>query len=55
MGAEAEERRVLRVVVCDTGPILHLLEVDALRLLENAGEVLIPPSVDDEMRQHVDD
>jgi len=34
----------LRVVVCDTGPILHLKEAEALELLGKTGEVLVPPA-----------
>jgi predicted nucleic acid-binding protein len=34
-----------RIVVCDTGPLLHLAEADALTLLELAGEVNIPSVV----------
>lgn len=39
----------MRVVVCDTGPILHLREAEALELLAGAGEVLIPPAVEREL------
>lgn len=39
----------MRVVVCDTGPVLHLLEAGALRLLQETGEVFIPPAVDREL------
>ena len=55
MGAQAQERRIVRVVVCDTGPVLHLFEAHALGLLEKTGEVLIPPNVDDEIARHVQD
>jgi predicted nucleic acid-binding protein len=34
-----------RIVVCDTGPLLHLSEAGAIHLLSLAGEVLIPPLV----------
>lgn len=37
-------------VVCDTGPILHLVEADSLELLNHAHRVLIPPAVEAEMR-----
>jgi predicted nucleic acid-binding protein len=37
------------VVVCDTGPILHLQEVGGLGLLEQAGEVMLPNAVDAEL------
>lgn len=39
----------MRVVVCDTGPILHLHEVGGLDLLEQAGEVILPKAVDVEL------
>jgi predicted nucleic acid-binding protein len=34
-----------RIVVCDTGPLLHLSEAGAAHLLSLAGKVLIPPLV----------
>ena len=34
-----------RIVVCDTGPLLHLDEASAIHLLEPAGQILIPPIV----------
>lgn len=39
----------MRIVVCDTGPILHLREADSLNILEIAGSIHIPPAVDAEM------
>src|SRR5512134_2344099 len=33
------------IIVCDTGPLLHLSEAGAIHLLSSAGEVLIPPLV----------
>ena len=39
MGAQAQEHPVVRIVVCDTGPVLHLSEARALDLLEKTGEV----------------
>ena len=39
----------MRLAVCDTGPILHLIEAGLLGLLQNVGEVYIPKSVDSEM------
>lgn len=32
----------MRVIVCDTGPILHLHEAEALQFLEKVGEVITP-------------
>lgn len=34
-----------RMIVCDTGPLLHLSEAGAVHLLSIAGRVLIPPLV----------
>lgn len=39
----------MKIVVCDTGPILHLREADCLSILQAAGSILIPPAVDAEM------
>lgn len=55
MGAEAQERSVVRIVVCDTGPVLHLSEAGALGLIEKTGEVLIPPIVNHEIGRHIQD
>jgi predicted nucleic acid-binding protein len=37
------------VVVCDTGPILHLHEAGGLGLLQQAGEIILPKAVDAEL------
>ena len=42
----------MRVVVSNTGPLLHLWEAEALELIALAGEVHIPKAVDLEMAQH---
>lgn len=55
MGTEPEEEPEVRRVVCDTGPILHLLEIGALYLLDLTGEVLIPHAVDSELEALVTD
>lgn len=34
-----------RIIVCDTGPLLHLNEAGAIHLLGLAGNVLIPPAI----------
>ena len=39
-----------RIVVCDTGPLLHLSEAGAIHLLHNVGEILIPPTVETEFK-----
>ena len=39
-----------RVVVRDTGPLIHLSEADALHLLKLSGGILIPPAVATEFK-----
>jgi predicted nucleic acid-binding protein len=41
----------MKIVVCDTGPILHLREAGLLNLLERAGKVAIPKGVDRELSE----
>ncbi len=41
-----------RIVVCDTGPLLHLNEAGAFHLLQNTGQILIPESVSTEFNQN---
>ncbi|MFB6173625.1 MAG: hypothetical protein ABEI39_03195, partial [Halobacteriales archaeon] len=38
-----------RLVVADTGPLIHLEQADALSLLELTGKVLVPKTVLDEL------
>jgi predicted nucleic acid-binding protein len=45
----------LRIVICDTGPVLHLWEARALDLLGHAGEVIVPPAVEREIEAWVPD
>jgi predicted nucleic acid-binding protein len=45
----------LRIVVSDTGPILHLREAGVLDVLQFAGEIIVPAAVDDELLRLVDD
>lgn len=54
MGARSarSERRMKRVVVVDTGPLLHLTEATSLHLLEPIGELHLPRMVDQEMHHH---
>lgn len=49
MGLGAEGQGRLRLVVSDTGPLLHLHETRAVHLLELTGEVLAPPAVEQEL------
>ncbi|HEX7185307.1 MAG TPA: hypothetical protein VF756_26015 [Thermoanaerobaculia bacterium] len=39
----------MKIVVCDTGPILHLREAESLSILQAAGSIHIPLAVDAEM------
>lgn len=41
----------MRLIVCDTGPILHLTEARLLELLQKSGKVYIPKMVDVEMNE----
>ena len=41
-----------RIIVCDTGPLLHLSEAGAIHLLQLAGEIIIPPIVAVEFEQN---
>lgn len=34
----------MKLIVCDTGPQVHLFEANLLNLLEAAGQVLMHPS-----------
>ncbi len=43
----------MRIIICDTGPVLHLREVKALHLLAVAGDVLIPTAVDTELHDKI--
>lgn len=49
MGARTEKVRGLRIVVCNTGPLLYLGETQGRDLLNLAGEIHIPPAVDAEL------
>jgi predicted nucleic acid-binding protein len=42
---------VSRLVICDTGPLIHLNEAGAFDLLKLTGGVLIPPAVADEFKR----
>jgi predicted nucleic acid-binding protein len=44
-GQTKRQKEMTRIIVCDTGPLLHLSEAGAIHLLSQAGEVLIPPLV----------
>lgn len=43
---------VIRVVVCDAGPLIHLDELGSLSLLSDFGEILVPIAVWDEVARH---
>ena len=42
-----------RIVVCDTGPLIHLSEAQAIHLLKAAGDILIPPGVATEFKRNL--
>ncbi len=42
-----------RIVVCDTGPLLHLGEANIINLLHLAGEIIIPSVVAEEFKHNV--
>jgi len=41
----------MKLIVCDTGPILHFQEANLLELLQKAGKIYIPKIVDIEMNE----
>jgi predicted nucleic acid-binding protein len=43
------------VIVCDTGPLLHLSEAGLIGLLQQAGDVHIPPKVQTELERYLPD
>lgn len=53
MGAETKrDIQVTRIVVCDTGPLLHLSEAGCVNLLKMAGDILIPREVANEFERN---
>lgn len=42
-----------RVIICDTGPLIHLSEADAMHLLKLAGGIFIPPAVATEFKTNL--
>ena len=49
MGSPRRKTPPERLVVCNTGPLLHLYEAKALELLPLAGRICIPQAVDEEL------
>jgi predicted nucleic acid-binding protein len=43
--AKKKDKEVSRLIICDTGPLLHLSEARAIHLLSLAGDILVPPVV----------
>lgn len=41
----------MKIIICDTGPILHLKEIGLLDLLQKAGKIIIPRGVDIELSE----
>lgn len=53
MGVETKrDIQVTRIVVSDTGPLLHLSEAGCVNLLEAAGDILIPREVANEFERN---
>jgi hypothetical protein len=46
---------MIRIVVCDTGPLLHLGEANIIHLLQMAGEIIIPFVVAEEFKRNTSD
>jgi predicted nucleic acid-binding protein len=42
----------LKIIVCDSGPILHLAEVKSIELILNMGDIFIPHAVQMELMQY---
>lgn len=55
MGTQAQGTGCVRIVICDTGPILHLREAEALELLAAAGDIIIPAAVERELKTRLSD
>jgi predicted nucleic acid-binding protein len=51
VGPESQGR-ALRLIVCDTGPLLHLQEASSLDLLSAAGRIVIPSAVRAELNDY---
>lgn len=50
MGSAREvSTEAVRLIVADTGPLLHLGEIGALKLLHSVGEIHVPDSVEEEI------
>ena len=46
---------MIRIVVCDTGPLLHLGEANIINLLNLAGDIIIPSVVAEEFKRNGSD
>lgn len=51
MGIKSAGEHKMKLIVCDTGPILHLNEAKLLGLLQKIGKVYIPKMVDIELNE----
>ena len=51
MGIENKVEYKIKLIVCDTGPILHLSEAKLLELIQKISKVYIPKMVDTEMNE----
>ena len=44
----------MKILVCDSGPIIHLFEIHSLQLLLNMGEIFLPYAVVVEVERYLD-
>ena len=43
----------MRVIVCDSGPVIHLSEISQLHLLKNCGAIHVPMFVNEEVQRNI--
>lgn len=51
MGIEGESGRQMKLIVSDTGPVVHLKEANLLKLLQKVGKIHIPKMVATEINE----
>lgn len=42
----------MKIIVCDSGPIIHLSEVKSIELISNMGDIYVPHAVQMELMQY---
>jgi hypothetical protein len=45
----------VKIIVADTGPLIHLHEAEAFHLLSSFQRILLPPTVFSELKRHAPD